>query len=209
MIKFTDEDNKEAMSKAFELFAMCMSAGPCNNCVFFDRHSLEDLCSIGYPNSWSLFDPDTKNGSKNRKLVLDILDEKENRTIKLKGRILLFDTVNKSKDIFPKDCEIDIPEKIPLLWNFDHNRCIGVAEVTKDDKGLIAKAEITPNIHYTEDDVCKVFKDNKFGVGGYYNKVKKHSEGNSIVIDEATLREVSLVLDPVNDEYYFEIVKEG
>ena len=77
MIKFTDEDNKEAMTKAFELFAYCMAAGPCNNCAFFDRDLLEDACSIGCPNFWSLFDPDTENGSKNRKLVLDVLDRKE------------------------------------------------------------------------------------------------------------------------------------
>ena len=38
MSKFTDEDNKEAALKAFELFAMCMAAGPCNNCTFFNRN---------------------------------------------------------------------------------------------------------------------------------------------------------------------------
>ena len=78
MIKFTDEDNKEAMTKAFELFAMCMSAGPCNNCVFYDCNSNYGYkCRIGYPNSWTLFDTATKMGSKNRKLVLDILERKE------------------------------------------------------------------------------------------------------------------------------------
>ena len=34
MIKFSSEDTKEAMLKAFELFSLCMAAGPCNNCVF-------------------------------------------------------------------------------------------------------------------------------------------------------------------------------
>ena len=37
MIEFSNEDNKEAMIKAFELFGLCMAAGPCNDCVFFDR----------------------------------------------------------------------------------------------------------------------------------------------------------------------------
>lgn len=78
MIKFTDEDNKEAMTKAFELFAMCMSAGPCNNCVFYDRDSYYGYnCHIGHPNSWSLFDPTTGIGFKNRKAVIDILERKE------------------------------------------------------------------------------------------------------------------------------------
>lgn len=47
----TEEDNKEAILKAFELFCLCMAAGPCNNCAFFDRSLPEDPCSIGCPNS--------------------------------------------------------------------------------------------------------------------------------------------------------------
>lgn len=77
MIKFTDEDNKEAMLKAFELFGLCMAAGPCNNCVFFDRSLPEDPCSIGCPNSWPLFDTRYENDRKNRGLVLDILRRRE------------------------------------------------------------------------------------------------------------------------------------
>ena len=73
MTMFTDEDNKEAMLKAFELFGLCMAAGPCNNCIFFDSGLPEDPCSIGCPNSWHLFDTSTENGTKNRKLVLDTL----------------------------------------------------------------------------------------------------------------------------------------
>ena len=77
MIKISSEDNKEAMLKAFELFGLCMAAGPCNHCPFFDRSLPEDPCSIGCPNSWPLFDASTENGTKNRKLVLDILRKME------------------------------------------------------------------------------------------------------------------------------------
>ena len=77
MTTFTDEDNKEAMLKAFELFGLCMSSGPCNNCIFFDSSLSEDPCSIGCPNNWPLFDISTENGTKNRKVVLDILRRKE------------------------------------------------------------------------------------------------------------------------------------
>ena len=77
MIKISSEDNKEAMLKAFELFGLCMAAGPCNNCAFFDSGLSENPCSIGCPNSWPLFDTSTKDGAKNRKLVLDILRKKE------------------------------------------------------------------------------------------------------------------------------------
>ena len=79
MIKISSEDNKEAMLKAFELFGLCMAAGPCNNCVFFDSGLSEDPCYIGCHNGWPLFDTSTKDGAKNRKLVLDILRKKEER----------------------------------------------------------------------------------------------------------------------------------
>ena len=78
MIEFSNEDNKEAMIKAFELFGLCMTAGPCNNCIFFDTNLPEEPCSIGCPNSWPLFDTSTKNGTKNRNLVLNVLRRKEN-----------------------------------------------------------------------------------------------------------------------------------
>ena len=129
--------------------------------------------------------------------------------IKLEGRILLFDTVNKNRDIFSKDCKIDIPEKVPLTWDFNHGQVIGFANVIKDDKGLIAKAETFSNKIIGVEDLSSIFEDGKFGAGGFYTNVKKHNDGSFIVVDEAKLREVALVLAPVNKEYYFEIVKEG
>ena len=129
----------------------------------------------------------------------------------LEGRILLFDVVNKNRDIFPKDCKIDIPEKVPLTWNFNHEKVIGFAKVIKDDKGLVASAEIMPNEHFSENDIRKVFEDGKIGAGGFYNHIKTHNDGSFftfIAVDEARLLEVALVLAPVNEEYSFEIVKE-
>lgn len=79
MIKFSIEDDKEAILKAFELFGLCMAAGPCNNCAFFDGSLPKDSCSIGCPNNWPLFDTSTENGTKNRKVVLDILRRKEEK----------------------------------------------------------------------------------------------------------------------------------
>ena len=126
----------------------------------------------------------------------------------LEGRILLFDTVNKNRDIFPKDCKIDIPEKVPLTWDFNHEKIIGFANVTKDNKGLVAKAETFSNEMIGVEDLSSVFENGKFGAGGFYTNVKKHSDGSFIVVEEAKLREVALVIAPVNDEYSFKIVKE-
>ena len=127
----------------------------------------------------------------------------------LEGRILLFDTVNKNRDIFSKDCKIDIPEKVPLTWDFNHEKVIGFAEVIKDNKGLVAKAETFSNEMIGVEDLSSIFEDGKIGSGGYYTNVKKHSDGSFIVVDEAKLREVALVLAPVNEEYSFEIVREN
>ena len=126
----------------------------------------------------------------------------------LEGRILLFDTVNKNRDIFSKDCKIDIPEKVPLTWDFNHEKVIGFSEVIKDDKGLVAKSETFSNEMIGVEDLRSVFEDGKIGAGGFYTNIKKHSDGSFIVVDEAKLREVALVLAPVNDKYSFEIVKE-
>ena len=131
----------------------------------------------------------------------------------LEGRILLFNNVSKNGDIFSKDCKIDIPEKVPLTWNFNHEKVIGFANITKDDNGLVARAETFSNKMINEmigvEDLSSIFKDGKFGAGGYYDNVKMHNNGSSIVVDKAKLREVALVLAPVNEEYSFEIIKEN
>ena len=126
----------------------------------------------------------------------------------LEGRILLFNTVNKNGDMFSKDCKIDIPEKVPLTWNFNREQIIGFANVTKDDKGLVARAETFSNEMIGVEDLSSIFKDGKIGAGGYYTNVKMHINRSPIVVDKAKLSEVALVLDPVNEEYSFEIVKE-
>lgn len=129
--------------------------------------------------------------------------------MRLKGRILLFDEVNRNMDIFREDCKITIPERIPLTWNLDRTRPIGTAEITRDDKGLIVTAETFSDDFIGVYDIREIFTDGKFGAGGYYNKVKKHNEGNLIVIEEANIVTVGLVLAPVREEYYFEIVEEA
>lgn len=128
--------------------------------------------------------------------------------MKLEGRILLFDTVNKSGDVFPKNCKIDIPEAVPLTFDFNPHKVIGFANVTRDDKGLFAKAETFSNEFIGIEDLRSIFENGKIGAGGFYNLIKTHNDGSLIVVDEAKLWEAALLLDPVNEEYSFEIVKE-
>ena len=125
----------------------------------------------------------------------------------LEGRILLFDVVNKSGDVFTKDCKIDIPEAVPLTFDFNPHKVIGSANVTRDDKGLFAKAETFSNGFIGAEDLRSTFEDGKIGAGGFYNLIKIHNEGSIMEVDEAKLNEVALVLKPVNEEYSFEIIE--
>ena len=126
--------------------------------------------------------------------------------MKLQGRILLFDEVNLNKDIFSASCDITVPEKVPLTWDFKQDQVIGFAKATIDDIGITFIADILSNEMIGFDDLRSKFENGKIGVGGYYTNVKYHEDGNFKIIDEARLFEIALVLDPVRKEYYCEIV---
>ena len=126
--------------------------------------------------------------------------------MKLQGRILLFDEVNLNNDIFSASCNITIPEKVPLTWDFKQDKVIGFANATIDDIGIMFIAETFSNDMIGVDDLRSIFENGKIGVGGFYTNVKYHEDGNFKIIDEARLFEIALVLDPVRKEYYCEIV---
>ena len=127
--------------------------------------------------------------------------------MKLQGRILLFDEVNLNKDIFSASCDITIPEKIPLTWDFKQDKIIGFAKATIDDIGITFIAETLSNDIIGVDDLRSVFENGKIGVGGSYNNIKYHEDRNFMIIDEARLCQIALVPHPVRKEYYCEIVE--
>ena len=127
--------------------------------------------------------------------------------IKLEGRVLLFDVVNQPADKFLKDCELIIPEKVPLTWNFEHDKPIGFALPFKDNNGIYATAETFSNEYIGVEDIRDILTDGKIGVGGYYKLDEIHNEGELLIVDEATLVEISLTLAPVREEYYFKIME--
>lgn len=129
--------------------------------------------------------------------------------IKLEGRVLLFDKVNVTGNKFSKDCKVTIPEKVPLTLEFIPDAPIGHASVIKDNLGIYAKAETIPNDYISDEDLKNILNDRKkIGVGGFYDRVKRHEEYGMDIIDEATLWSIGLTSYPVCDEYYFEIVEE-
>ena len=127
--------------------------------------------------------------------------------MKLHGRILLFNKVNLTNDIFYASCNITIPEKVLLTLNFNRDQVIGFAKATIDDIGITFIAEILSNEIIVVDDLRSKFKNGKIGVGGYYTNIKDHEDRNFRIIDEARLCQIALVPDPVRKEYYCEIVE--
>ena len=126
--------------------------------------------------------------------------------MKLKGRILLFDEVNLTDDIFYTSCNITIPEKVPLTLNFNRDQVIGSTKATIDDIGITFISETLSNDVIGVDDLRSKFENGKIGVGGFYTNIKYHEDRNFKIIDEARLCEIAIVLDPVRKEYYCKIV---
>ena len=127
--------------------------------------------------------------------------------MKLQGRILLFDEVNLNKDIFSASCNITIPEKVPLTFDFKHDKIIGSANATIDDIGITFIAETLSNDMIGVDDLRSILENGKIGVGGFYTNIKYHEDRNFIIIDKARLCEIALVSAPARKEYYCKIVE--
>ena len=124
--------------------------------------------------------------------------------MKIKGKLLTFNKLFGDGSYFPDDCNIDIPEKLPLLSDFNlSSPAIGNGVVTRTDDGLYFDGEIT--IKAEKDVVTELYS----GLGGYYVKVNSHDEWPKRVIDESTLKSVSLVGHPMLPEFSFEIVEEN
>lgn len=73
--------------------------------------------------------------------------------MKIEGRLLLFDVVHPDGSIFPSDCKIDIPEKVPIVDGldfYDNNRYLGYATVSNDGRGLIFTGEVNDDAFITE-----------------------------------------------------------
>ena len=116
--------------------------------------------------------------------------------IQLSGRFLKYNLIDKNGVQFPKSATIKIPSKVFVLFNFDKSHPIGIAEVIKDEEGLLAEIESEM------DDILELLEDDKVGCGGYYREVKSHMEYGIKVIDSAELVSISIALAPSSAEYY-------
>lgn len=129
-------------------------------------------------------------------------------TIKMKGRLLLFDKPTSNRTLFPKNCEITYAEKVPVVLEFrfnDPGSVMGSGHVMRDEKGLVCEAEITRT-----DAIVDILRksDGELPIGGYYSGVKSHQENYLRIFDSGRLTCIGVTLDPVDEEYRMRIVEE-
>ena len=128
--------------------------------------------------------------------------------IKMKGRLLLFDKPTLSKTLFPKNCEVIYPEKIPVIFEFrfgDPRAAFGSGCVMRDEKGLICEVELTRSDVLI--DILHEFNGD-IPIGGFYSHVKSHQENGLRVFESGCLRAIGVTLSPVDEEYRLRVVGE-
>lgn len=60
-------------------------------------------------------------------------------------RFLKYNIIDKNGVQFPKSATIKIPSKVFVLFNFDKSHPIGIAEVIKDEEGLLQMIQLLPS----------------------------------------------------------------
>ena len=130
--------------------------------------------------------------------------------MKIEGRLLNFDTEILGDHKFSKDCKISIPDKLPLVYDFDFKNLdslLGFVTVTRDEKGLSVSGEFQKHKYFTDSELKDLLKGK--GIGGYFNRVKTHNEDGLMIIDECSLKACSITNSPVSKEYTFELKEEN
>ena len=122
-------------------------------------------------------------------------------SIKMSGRLLIFDKPSVNGILFPKECEISFPEKCPIIYEFstrDPNAILGNAYISKDERGLICDVILTNPV--LDRSVLHDKFNNELSIGGYYVSVKQHCRYGIRVVDKASLKMVSVTSTPADDE---------
>ena len=130
-------------------------------------------------------------------------------TIKMRGRLLLFDKPTSNKTLFPKDCEIAYAEKVPVVWEFQFNNpgtVLGFGHVTRNENGLICKAEIAPS-----DAIVDILRksNGELPIGGYYSSVKSHQGNHLRIFDSGRLTCIGITLSPADEECRMRVIEKG
>ena len=127
-------------------------------------------------------------------------------TLTLAGTMLEYGVPSMNGFVIPKECELTIPEKIPVAWNYRFNtpdQVIGTAEATV----LEDRIEVTVK---SANDMFNDFmrSEKKILCGGFWHHVKGHRKENGILkVESARLGGLGVYLDG-DKNLYLEIKEE-
>ena len=111
--------------------------------------------------------------------------------IKATCNLLIFDKVDVNGNLFPKDMEIVIPEKVPLLSSTgtitNPSDVIGNTSARRNENGLEADVIFYDGSEAFENGLKELIQDRKLYIAGYYTAVKYHEKDGIRVIDSMRL----------------------
>lgn len=109
--------------------------------------------------------------------------------LKATCNLLIFDKVDKNRNLFPKDMEIKMPEKVPVLSEAKFTSLpsdvIGNASVRRNE--TVLEADVIFTSEELEGAIKELIQDRKLYIGGYYTAVKSHEKDYIRVIDSMRL----------------------
>ena len=122
----------------------------------------------------------------------------------LEGPVAVYDRVSINNFVITKDTEIDYPEKIPVVWNYEFDgpeSVLGYAEISKVENGLWATVHVSNELLK-----CVMHDRGKIYCGGYYLCHKSHTLSDKVrCVDKANL--MALGVYETGDEWLYLKVK--
>lgn len=121
--------------------------------------------------------------------------------IKVKANLLRFDTIDRIGIKFPKDCEINIPESIPIT-DSNQRQQIGLVTFTERNDSFIKIKGIIYSYSDSvyENELISLIKNQEIYVGGYYHinkESKEHEDCGTRIMESLNLMSVGLYSDDI------------
>lgn len=123
----------------------------------------------------------------------------------LEGPVAVYDRVSINDFVITKDTEINYPEKIPVVWNYEFDgpeSVLDYAEISKVENGLWATVHVSNELLK-----CVIHDRGKIYCGGYYLCHKSHTLSDRVrCVDKANL--MALGVYETGDEWLYLKIKE-
>ena len=112
----------------------------------------------------------------------------------VKGNLLIFDKRDVNNNIFPKKCNITLPEMVPVYIDDIYTLIGFITSYNVSD----SKIEIRAKIHYIEEHLLKkVIADGNVYIAGCYRVNASHTEDGATIIDDLELLSAFITLNDV------------